>query len=53
MLENNGIPGQGNSIRQVPEVGESRMRVLGKLNYKAEWIIMVGSETRDLISSRP
>lgn len=52
MLENNGIPGQGNSICKGPEVGESRMRVLGKLNYKAEWAIMVGSETRELIGSQ-
>lgn len=53
MLENNAIPGQGNSIRKGPEVGESQIRVLGKLNYKVEWAIMVGSETRDLVSSRP
>lgn len=52
MIGNNGILEQGNSTCKGLEVGESRRRVLGGLNFKAEWAIMVGTETREFVGIR-
>lgn len=50
-MENNGIPGQGNGTYKGLEARESRLTVLGELNYKAEWAIPVGKETREFAGS--
>lgn len=49
-MENNEISEQGNnSICKDPEVGKSRMGVLGELTYKAEPVIMVGNVIKEFV----